>query len=883
MAPAQETHSSNTSFVSIGDVEKSAAEMARPQSASPSPDLSMLSVETSSSATLDELCPPYANLSTLHRLAAHIGAALTLFLATTDATIVSTSLPTIAGELHMSQSQYTWVGIAYLLTQTSFQPLYGSLSDLAGRKARFFICMFIFVIGSMVCGAAQSIAMLLAGRAIAGIGAGGIVGSVWVITAEIVEEDNRPKCLLFMAGSSFIVVGFNLASANGWTSPLTLLLICLGFLLLVVGGIHETFTKRVNLFPALIFSNHRAVAVLAITFFHNVAFTAGTFFLGLYYQAANGSTPLEAGFKLLPYSLGSSLASMPAAWINSKGPTATNWVVSAGLLISTLGFGLLNLLDERSSVTAEIFPLVSGIGIGMLFHSPFSVFTRIVGRKDIAAATSAFFLVRFTGATTGLAIAGAIFDARALTRIPAELLINGGSSIDFARLGTVEPPELKLHVLHIIATSIQTPRSSLLRVCGTRPSDSRQGEIVVLRLQLGDPALLTDKQTKLTSVWQYKQPTFTASLLQCLRALKVPTWSTPDIRPQDLRIVKSSSSLTNAVFFVSSSCPGPRTVLLRIYGPNSGALISRVQELHTLHTLSSDYHIGPRVFGTFENGRIEEYFDSTTLTAADLRDPKISRWIGARMAELHSVDIEAVEETSPDTRGEGKGWEIGVKKNMKSWIQPAREVLALPGTSDALREAIDFDAFLGKWERYWQWLASVDNVDKGSRRVFAHNDTQYGNLLLLSKRNESLPEHRQIIVVDFEYASPNPASFDIANHFHEWTANYHSETPHLLDPAIYPTQKERYNFYVAYLEYATVSPAERPSALSAAELQLRLEDLDAQVHAWSPASHAWWAVWGIVQAREDIENHVQSPEFDYLAYAQTRFAGFERELQALGI
>ncbi|KAF8213426.1 major facilitator superfamily domain-containing protein [Mycena galopus ATCC 62051] len=436
---------------------------------SPGSPSSILTIKTCSSTTLDEECSHSCpQLSTMRLLAAHIGAALTLFLATTDATIVSTSLPTIADELNITQNEYSWVGIAYMLTQTAFQPLYGRISDLVGRKVVLYISMFIFSLGSLLCAVAQNINMLLAARAIAGIGAGGvaivvpiqfifigaggIVSSVWVITAEIVEVRNRakwsqalsvtwscsavagpllgglfsgdasgrlswrygfylnlPVCLvafavlftslrhvplgkasnaswrsfmetfdfgglcLFMAGSSFIVIGFSLASQNGWTAPSTLLLICLGFLILVCGGVYETRTRRECLFPAATFSDLRTIIVLVITFFHNVAFNAGTFYLALFYQAANGSTPLQAGFKLLPYSLGSSLASMPAAWFmnywqrrtnSSCGP---NFVVSIGLLISTLGFGLLNLLDERSTITAELFPLVCGIGLGMLF------------------------------------------------------------------------------------------------------------------------------------------------------------------------------------------------------------------------------------------------------------------------------------------------------------------------------------------------------------------------------------------------------------------------------------------------------------------------------------------------------------------------------------
>ncbi len=51
-------------------------------------------------------------------------------------TIVSTTLPTIASQFGASQLEYTWVGVSYMLTQTAFQPLYGKLSDLIGRKVR---------------------------------------------------------------------------------------------------------------------------------------------------------------------------------------------------------------------------------------------------------------------------------------------------------------------------------------------------------------------------------------------------------------------------------------------------------------------------------------------------------------------------------------------------------------------------------------------------------------------------------------------------------------------------------------------------------------------------------------------------------------------------
>lgn len=235
----------------------------------------------------------------------------------------------------------------------------------------------------------------------------------------------------------------------------------------------------------------------------------------------------------------------------------------------------------------------------------------------------------------------------------------------------------------------------------------------------------------------YKHASFAANVLDIIHTINVPTWDHASIAPEDIKVFKVSGSMTNAVFFISCpSIPSAHTLLLRVYGPSSGELISRPRELHTLHILSSRYHIGPRVYGTFANGRVEEYFESTTLSAEDLRNPEISRWIGARMAELHSVDIDIVED--------GAEWEIAATANVKSWLGHARDVLALPAIPEAARREIDIDAFETEFRRYIEWLATVDDEKAGNRRVFAHNDTQYGNLLRLKTINPGVPKHRQV-------------------------------------------------------------------------------------------------------------------------------------------
>jgi MFS family permease len=79
---------------------------------------------------------------------------LAVFLASLDQTIVSTAIPRIASEFG-SLDQVAWIGIAYLLTTTAFQPLYGRFSDIFGRKPVFLAITIIFLLGSLGCGASH--------------------------------------------------------------------------------------------------------------------------------------------------------------------------------------------------------------------------------------------------------------------------------------------------------------------------------------------------------------------------------------------------------------------------------------------------------------------------------------------------------------------------------------------------------------------------------------------------------------------------------------------------------------------------------------------------------------------------------------------------------
>ena len=115
-----------------------------------------------------------------------------MFLAALDQTIVATSIRTIADDLH-GLSVQAWATTAYLITATISTPLYGKLSDLYGRRPFFITAITVFVVGSALCGFAQSMWQLAAFRAVQGLGAGGLFSLALTIIGDIVPPRERAK------------------------------------------------------------------------------------------------------------------------------------------------------------------------------------------------------------------------------------------------------------------------------------------------------------------------------------------------------------------------------------------------------------------------------------------------------------------------------------------------------------------------------------------------------------------------------------------------------------------------------------------------------------------------------------------------------------------
>ncbi len=117
---------------------------------------------------------------------------LVLLIASLDQTIVSTALPTIVGDLG-GVSQLSWVVTAYLLASTVVGPLYGKLGDLFGRKRLLQAAIVIFLVGSALCGLAQSMTELIAFRALQGLGGGGLMVVTLAVIGDVVSPRERGR------------------------------------------------------------------------------------------------------------------------------------------------------------------------------------------------------------------------------------------------------------------------------------------------------------------------------------------------------------------------------------------------------------------------------------------------------------------------------------------------------------------------------------------------------------------------------------------------------------------------------------------------------------------------------------------------------------------
>ncbi|CCH41470.1 Choline kinase [Wickerhamomyces ciferrii] len=404
---------------------------------------------------------------------------------------------------------------------------------------------------------------------------------------------------------------------------------------------------------------------------------------------------------------------------------------------------------------------------------------------------------------------------------------------------------------------------------------------------------------------------FKQDLLSVLKSLRVSKWhKLPSQIYPELKLTKISGALTNAIYRVDPPSVVHLknlnlhnvyfpTLLLRIYGSNGESLIDRQYELKMLVRLSKQ-NIGPRLFGCFTNGRIEQYLDNaTTLTRKDIHDKKTSSRIARRMKELHSgIRLYQWEKDQGPS-----AW-----RSIEKWIDYIETGLANK-TLELDENSIfknDFQTFKKLIFKYKKWLFDrYESLhDLKNSIVFCHNDTQYGNLLFttqpkkiptssnsstttipatskdgktnneaststtsslktklsnlsLDNLNEIRPsvqekkQDRNLVVIDFEYSGPNVPAFDIANHFCEWMSNYdHPTRSFAVFDEDFPTLDEQLNLIYSYILF---NSEQNPDIN---KLEKQAKKLFNDCIAWRATVSIHWGLWAIVQngEKKSIEN-----------------------------
>lgn len=351
--------------------------------------------------------------------------------------------------------------------------------------------------------------------------------------------------------------------------------------------------------------------------------------------------------------------------------------------------------------------------------------------------------------------------------------------------------------------------SSSLAVYRKRASASTEG--------LGG-SLVMDSAAKVDALGS-RLPTEATKILHSLAS----SWD--DIVDVDaLQVIRLKGAMTNEVYQIKwpTNREHSRKVLVRIYGEGVGVFFDRELEIKTFEFMSKQGQ-GPRLLGRFSNGRIEEFIRARTLSACDLRDPDISALIASKLKEFHDLNMPGPKKPL-------------VWDRLRNWLSAAKSMC-----SAEEMQSLCLDAMEEEIETLHNCLAADQHI------AFCHNDLQYGNIMIDE-------DTRSITIIDYEYACYNPLMFDIANHFCEMAADYHTETPHLLDYSKYPGLEERRRFLLVYLSSSGNQPGD-----------LEVDKMLEEVEKYSLASHLFWGLWGV------ISEHVNEIDFDYMEYARQRF------------
>jgi EmrB/QacA subfamily drug resistance transporter len=400
---------------------------------------------------------------------------IAFFMVALDALVVTTALPAIQRDLHVGVSTLEWTVSSYALTYAAGIVAAAALGDRLGRRRVFVGGLILFTVASGACALAPTSALLLAARAVQGVGAAAVMPlSLTILTSAFPPERRGAVVGIWgaiggLAVASGPVVGGAITQGIDWhwifwvNVPIGLVAVVLsrlrlpesrtgeagldlrgvalvtaaaialvwalvrsgaagwgspevlaaliGGIVLLAGFIGWERRAPVPMLPPRLFADRTFAAANATAFLMMAAIMGAAFLVAQYFQLSLGDSPLATGTRLLPWTAMPILVSPIAGAMSDR--VGARRLMAMGLLLQAVGLGwfALGATDPVSYATLVVPLIVAGIGISMALPTTAAAALGAVARSDVGKASGTNTTLQRFGGAFGVAIVTAVFTA----------------------------------------------------------------------------------------------------------------------------------------------------------------------------------------------------------------------------------------------------------------------------------------------------------------------------------------------------------------------------------------------------------------------------------------------------------------------------------------